>query len=694
MRIVCFHSLLFIFFLFGCATLKYPIRIIDSDIRNPLLTSFNGVIDFISIKPGDIDAATASTFQDADKILDDVLAIINTARTFENTLLKIDDLYNTIYKVWNLIDLLSSTHPSKAIRNEADENDLKIQAYMIALSINEELYKAIQKYSNSKEAQELTKSRERFLQSELNDFKRSGIELNIRDRLELKEIQTNLSELSILFSNNITSSVDTIFISEELTGGLPEDYKVARFQTEGNYAIDLSYPSYDSFMKYVDSDSLRKLLSYKYQNIASPENLAILNEIISLRNKMSEILGYSSYAAYVIEESMAKTPATVWEFENSIRKSIEEKAMIDMQEMLNMKREFCGIEEVTLYDWDKYYYENQILLDKYSVDSKKVKEYFEIGRVIEGIFTITGTLFGLRYREVENPSVWHQDVSMYEVIDEKSGDLLGRFYLDLYPRSHKYQHAAEYTIISGKRVGDAYQLPVSCLVCNFPKSSKNHPSLLLHEDVETFFHEFGHLMHDMLSRTELMSQSGTSVAMDFVEAPSQMMENWVWNKESLSLFARHYKTGESIPDTLLDRMIAAQNLQSGNDFLQQIFYGMLDLTLYDGYDPEGVLSTTDIVMQLQNSITHYPYFGGTHQEASFDHLMDYSASYYGYLWSEVYAHDMFSVFENGGILNSEIGDRYRYEILEKGDSEDPMKLVINFLGRQPNNKAFLKSIGI
>ncbi len=250
MRIVCFHSLLFIFFLFGCATLKYPIRIIDSDIRNPLLTSFNGVIDFISIKPGDIDAATASTFQDADKILDDVLAIINTARTFENTLLKIDDLYNTIYKVWNLIDLLSSTHPSKAIRNEADENDLKIQAYMIALSINEELYKAIQKYSNSKEAQELTKSRERFLQSELNDFKRSGIELNIRDRLELKEIQTNLSELSILFSNNITSSVDTIFISEELTGGLPEDYKVARFQTEGNYAIDLSYPSYDSFMKY------------------------------------------------------------------------------------------------------------------------------------------------------------------------------------------------------------------------------------------------------------------------------------------------------------------------------------------------------------------------------------------------------------------------------------------------------------
>ncbi|SVE44908.1 uncharacterized protein METZ01_LOCUS497762, partial [marine metagenome] len=221
-----------------------------------------------------------------------------------------------------------------------------------------------------------------------------------------------------------------------------------------------------------------------------------------------------------------------------------------------------------------------------------------------------------------------------------------------------------------------------------------YPSLLSHDDVETLFHEFGHLIHDMLSKTELISQSGTSVSMDFVEAPSQMLENWVWKKESLGLFAKHYKTGEVIPDTLVDRMLAARNLQSGNDLLQQIFYGMLDLTLYDGYDPGGLLSTTDIVIQLQNSITHYPYFEGTHQQASFDHLLDYSASYYGYLWSEVYSHDMFSVFEDGGLFNSAIGGRYRQEILEKGGSEDPMKLVINFLGRQPNNQAFLRSLGI
>ena len=365
-----------------------------------------------------------------------------------------------------------------------------------------------------------------------------------------------------------------------------------------------------------------------------------------------------------------------------------------MQEMIEIKKNYTGKDDVTLYDWDKYYYENKLLLSKYNVDSKKVKEYFELTSVINGFFKISAQLFGIQYYEVENPSVWHEDVSMYEMVDEKSGKLIGRFYLDLYPRSHKYQNAAEFTIVSGKRMGDSYQLPVASLVCNFPKSSNNYPSLLSHDDVETFFHEFGHLIHDIFSKTELMSQAGTSVAMDFVEAPSQMLENWVWNKESLSIFAKHYKTGKVIPDSLLNGMIAARNLQSGNDLLQQVFYGLLDLSFFDGYDPEGVLSTTDIVRQLQNSITHYPYFEGTHQEASFDHLLDYSASYYGYLWSEVYAYDMFSSFEIGGVLNSEIGYKYRKSILEKGGSEDPMDMVIDFLGRQPNDTAFLKSLGI
>jgi len=693
MRIVYSHYIL-ILFIIGCAVLNSSPTITVSHNANPILYSFNEVINFQSIEKGDITAEVETTLKDANKILTEVLSISDSMRTFKNTLLKIDDLYNIVSKVWNLAELLSSTHPSDDIRDESDENDIKIQEYMVNLSVNKNLYRAILSYSNSKEAQTLNKSRKRFLHSELRDFRRSGIELNAKKQHKLKNIQISLTELGIDFLNNITSNNDIMYINDNMTEGLPESYKNERLQPDGRYAIDLTNPSFEPFMKYAVSDSLRKLLRFKYLNIAVPDNIDILNEIIHLSKEMSEILGYSSFAAYIIEEAMANTPAEVWEFENNLRKSIENKASMDLQEMIYIKQEISGDREVIIYDWDKYYYENKLLINKYSVDSEKVKEYFELNSVIEGFFNITGRLLGLRYHKVKNPSVWHEDVSMYELFDEKSGKLLGRFYLDLYPRPHKYQHAAEFTIVSGKKIGNSYQLPMACLVCNFPKSSKNHPSLLSHDNVETFFHEFGHLIHDMLSKTELASQSGTSVPMDFVEAPSQMLENWVWNKESLNLFARHYITGEVIPDTLLNNMIAARNLQSGNNLLQQIFYGLLDLSLYDGYDPSGILSTTDIMKQLQNSITHFPYFEGTYQQASFDHLLDYAASYYGYLWSEVYAHDMFSIFEEGGVLNSNIGIRYREEILEKGGSEDPMNLVINFLGRQPNNKAFLKSLGI
>lgn len=694
MRIVYFLNIFIIIFLSGCTVLISPKWITNTRIDNPLLCNLNEIIDFKIIRKGDIDVAATSAIKDSDKILKGVLVLNRSEYTFENTLLKMDDLYNTVFNVWNIIELLSATHPYQIIRDEANMNALRMQEYMIDISTNEDLYRAILAYSKSKEAQTLSGSRKRFLESELRDFKRSGMELKVNKREKLKEIQTRLLQMSIDFSNNITSNKDTLFINKDMMSGLPEDYKIQHLQPDGRYAVDLSYPSFDPFMKYADSDSLRKLLRFNYFNIAAEENLDILNEIIDSSNELAKILGYPSYAAYIIEESMAKTPTAVWEFEKKLRKSIEKKASMDEQEMLKIKREFTGTSEVSVYDWDKYYYENKLLLRKYSVDSEKVKEYFEVNRVIKGFFKITELLFGLEYHEVENPSVWHKDVTMYEVFDEKSGELMGRFYLDLYPRQYKYKHAAEFTIVSGKRMGDTYQLPVASLVCNFPKSDKTHPSLLPHEDVETFFHEFGHLIHDMLSKTELMSQSGTSVAMDFVEAPSQMLENWVWNKESLSLFAKHYKTGDSIPDSLVDRMLTARNLQSGNDILQQIFYGMLDLTLYDGYDPKGTLSTTEVVRHLQNRITHYPYFEGTHQQASFDHLLDYSASYYGYLWSEVYAQDMFSIFREGGVLNPEIGYHYRKTILEKGGSEDPMKLVINFLGRQPNNNAFLRSLGI
>ena len=312
-------------------------------------------------------------------------------------------------------------------------------------------------------------------------------------------------------------------------------------------------------------------------------------------------------------------------------------------------------------------------------------------RVVSGLFDLYQELFVMEFRQVENPSVWHKDVTMYEMYDSGSGNLIGHFYLDLFPRANKYQHAAQFDVRSAKLYLNGRQTPVAALVCNFPKPTADEPSLLPHDDVETFFHEFGHLLHALLNRGEL---EGLSVPRDFVEAPSQMLENWVWQKASLQRFARHFKTGETIPDDLVERMIAAKNLNSGVNALQQVYYAILDLTLHDGYSPDDNRSTTDIVRDLQNEITLYPYQEDTHFQASFGHLYGYAAAYYGYMWSKVYAQDMFSVFEENGILDTETGMRYRRIILEKGGTEDPLELVKAFLGREPSNEAFMRSLGL
>lgn len=661
---------------------------------NPLIYSKNQNINFAAINEYDIKNATEYVLREADLILSEIITVPTAKHTFVNTLLRLDDLYDTVSKVSSPLELLASVHPNRKIRDKSDESILIIQRYFIELSANEALYEVVHQFSTSKEAHELPLNQKRFLESELRDFRNSGLGLSMKDREKLKRIQNRISELSLNYENNLASHLDTIFITLNMTEGLPADYLQNHLQKDGSYGIDLSYPSFYPFMEYAESDSLRKVLRYKFLNRGIPYNLNILDEILLNRKSLSELLKYPSYAALNIEDAMAKTPEAVWRFEKDLIKKINQIADVDTEELLQLKRDLKGDDGEIIFDWEKHYYENKLLQKKYNVDSEEVKQYFQVDNVINGLFIISSQLFNLKFLEIDNPSVWHSDVRMFEVRENADNRLIGQFYLDLYPRENKYQHAAAFSIVSGKKLNSWYQRPISCLVCNFPPPGKNTPALLLHEDVETFFHEFGHLLHDILTKTELSSQAGSSVAMDFVEAPSQMLENWVWNKTSLSLFATHYKTGEIIPDSLLNRMLMAKNIQSGNNLLQQIFYGLLDLTLHEEFDSSSLKSTTEIMSELQNSITHYTYTVGTHQQASFDHLLGYGASYYGYLWSEVYAADMYSVFEKEGLLNLETGLHFRRTILEKGGSENPMNLVKAFLRRDPNNEAFLKNHGI
>ena len=662
--------------------------------HNPLIYSKNQNIDFAVINEDDIENATEYVLREADLILSEIITVPTAERTFANTLLRLDDLYNIVSKVSSPLELLASVHPNRKIRDISDESILIIQRYFVELSANEALYEVVYQFSTSKQAHELPVNQQRFLESELRDFQHSGLGLSEYDREKLKRIQNRISELSLQFENNISSYSDTLFIPHNMIAGLPDDYKENHLQADGKYAIDLSYPSFYPFMEYAESDSLRKLLRYMFLNKGMPQNVSILSEILANRKSLAELLNYPSFSALIIDQGMAKSTEAVWGFEKDLIEKIQPKANWDTKQLLQLKYDTIEGNDKTITDWQKDYYENQLLLKKHRVDSEEVKQYFQVDNVIEGLFAISSLLFDIKFREIENPSVWHSGVRMFELKEKSDNTLVGYFYLDLYPREDKYQHAAAFSIVSGKKINSDYQHPIACLVCNFPPPGKNTPALLQHEDVETFFHEFGHLLHDLLTTSELYSQSGTSVAMDFVEAPSQMIENWVWNKESLSLFATHYETNEIIPDSLLNRMMKARNIQSGNNLLQQIFYGMLDLTLHEQFDSSNVKSTTEIMSELQNSITNYDYMEGTHMQASFDHLLDYGASYYGYLWSEVFAADMYSTFEKEGVLNQEVGLRFRKTILEKGGTENPMNLVRAFLRRDPNNEAFLKKQGI
>ena len=322
-----------------------------------------------------------------------------------------------------------------------------------------------------------------------------------------------------------------------------------------------------------------------------------------------------------------------------------------------------------------------------------VKGYFSLDRVLAGIFELAQTLYGIRITPQSETPVWHPEVRAYDVVDEDNR-FIARFYLDLHPRSNKYSHAACFGLRSGRQLEDGYQKPEAALVCNFPAPAEDKPSLLTHREVETLFHESGHLMHHLLTRASIAGFSGTSVSQDFVEMPSQIFENWVWEKEALKRFGVHYQTGETVPDALIEKMLATRHMNSGIDTQQQLFYATLDMSYHDGFLPEDAEATTRMLHKIQAEYTLFNTVEGTHMQASFGHLIGYSAAYYGYLWSRVYADDMFSVFKENGIFDGDTGRRFRDQVLARGDSEDPMVLIENFLGRKPGMDAFLANLGI
>jgi len=608
-------------------------------------------------------------------------AIPYKKRTIQNTLYGMDELFARID--FSNIIILSYVSIDEAIRDAAQRCEEQVNEFLSSFALRKGTYKALTDLREKYEGK-LSSDEKRFLDESIKDFELEGVQLEADKRLKLEDINSQLSKLSIDFSKNIRDEDSSIDFSAEELKGLP-DTALERLDKDkdGRYVLKTDYPAYYSVMKYAEISDTRKRYNELFQNRAYPENIPLLKNILALKKEKAEILGRPAIRDVLLANQMAKTPENVNSFLTNLQGVISERAAADRETL----KEANDGKDVNY--WDIKFLENKLIQEKFNVDEEKVREYFSLDSTIKGCMAIYEELFSVKFVEEKPKSAWHPDVKKYLVMSE--GKAIAAIYLDLFPRENKYTHAAQFDLRRGRLISaDYYESPVIAIVCNFTKPTKDKPSLLTLDEVSTFFHEFGHGMHNCLTTARLGTQAGTNVKRDFVEVPSQMFERWLEKPEILNRFARHYKTGEPMPEELINNIVKLNYFLKAYNTTRQIFYAMYDQAVHGPDVPE---STTTLWDNMMLEITKYPSQPNTHFEASFDHLVSgYSAGYYSYLWSEVMSADFFSRFEKEGLLNQKLGMEFRVKVLSKGDSMDPAELVKEFLGRESNSDAFLKEL--
>ena len=622
-----------------------------------------------------------------------IAAVPDAQRTFDNTVAALDRAMFELSDDAAPDVFLEQVSTSAAVRDAANACDVEISQFDVDVYSREDLDKAVVAYAAKKEP--LAGEDARLLDKTLLDFKRSGFGLPDATRKEVRDLRERIAKLEADFGKNIAEDSSFVLMSSADLAGLPDDF-VAKLPKIGDlYKVGVDYPTYFPFMQNATNPDARRRLETAFDDRAAAKNLPIFKEALALRLKAARLLGYRSHAQFAIEPNMAKTPETVNAFLARLRARLTPGGREELEVLRAFKRAMEGrASDGVIHAWDWRYYDDLLHKAKYQVDEERVREYFPADLVVEQMLGVYQRMLGLHFRRIDHASVWHPDVKLYEITDASGGAPIGYFYMDLFPRPGKYSHAAAFSLITERRLADgSVRKPVSAIVANLDKPSADRPSLLDHEEVETIFHEFGHIMHQTLSKTKYGRFSGSNVARDFVEAPSQMLENWVWDPVVLQSLSGYYKDhSKKLPQDLLDKMIAAKNADVALVNLRQLLFGIVDMDYHSRRPPSD---TTKQYARVMEAVSLIPMTPGTHPEASFGHLMGgYDAGYYGYLWSKVYAQDMFSVFKAKGLLNPEVGRRYRAEILERGSSRDEMDSLKAFLGRAPNEDAFLESIGL
>ncbi|MFC1843014.1 M3 family metallopeptidase [Candidatus Dependentiae bacterium] len=664
--------------------------------------------------PAQIESLVNKYIQEAQEKIDQIISIKSQEKTFANTAKALDELssLDNISVLCNALAALEMLSPEKSIRDTTHKELIKIQKFWIdQVSNNQKLYKALKDYAeHNANKEDLTQEEHYFLTETISDYKRAGLDLPEEQLNQVKKLNKELGELELQFDTNIAQDKTNILVSqEELAGTSKEFIDSLEKDVSGNFIVSLDYPTYANIMDNCCVQNTRKKLYLAFTNRAYPQNKDILERIREKRHQLAQILGFESYAHLDLDDQMAKNPQTVQIFLDSLYKRASNKAQKEFEQLTKKLPESVILtKDGCVNPWDTRYIKNYYKKKNLNLNEQEISQYFPTEKTIKNLLEIYEQFFGLQFNFLDTSGadtsgtnysstpLWHKDVKLIEVyakskLDDTPKILLGYLLLDLHPRENKYSHACQITIVPAVK-NKGMDPCVEIVVANFPKTTAHKPSLLKREDVETFFHELGHALHAILGRTSIGSFSGTSVKTDFVEMPSQMLEEWLSDKDIVKKISSHYKTGEPLPDKQIENILALKHFDTG-DFLQrQCYLSCLALSYFNAKEKGNAQEIYQaLTKKMRPRIAYEPQ---DNMYASFGHLSGYGAKYYSYMWSKVFAIEMFCKIKNYGLLNPIIGQKYIDQLISRGGSQDPNILLKNFLGKEPDQDSFFAYLGL
>lgn len=672
---------------------------------NPLLKAFDTPHEsapFSRIQNEHFKPAFEAAITEAKLEIDQIVAN-QEEPSFENTLIPLEFSGNRLNRISSIFFNLNAAETSDEIQKIAQEVSPMLSEFANDIRLNEALFKRIESVYLSKEGLKLDPEEHMLLEKNYKAFVRNGSNLSEDDKLTLRDIDMKKSKLGLKFGENVlaeTNNFELHIAEEKDLAGLPEGViEAARMLAEEKelkgWIFTLDYPSYIPFMTYADNRTLREKMSKAFGARAFQnndfDNQQNIIDIVNNRHQRATLLGYNSHAHYVLEERMAEDPKTV----NQFLKDLLEKAKPAAELEFKQLEELAAKDGITSIEkWDGSYYAEKLKKALFDLDDEQLKPYFKLENVVKGVFEIAGKLFDLNFKKVKNIDTYHEDVQTYEVFD-KNGEFVALFYADFFPRKGKRNGAWMTSYKSQWKEGNTNSRPHVSIVCNFTKPTNSKPSLLTFNEVTTLFHEFGHALHGMLANTRFPNLSGTSVYWDFVELPSQILENWCFEKEALELFAKHYKNNEPIPMELVKKIKDSSNFLEGIATLRQLSFGLLDMS-YHAHDPGNIKNVKEFEKSAFGSTQLYPDVEENCMSTAFSHIFQggYSSGYYSYKWAEVLDADAFEAFKEKGIFNKEVADKFKDNVLSKGGTEKPMVLYKRFRGKKPSADALLKRAGL